>query len=310
MLNSDKLKEIVYYLNFDKKAHPGSVEHFYHFLWGYLLPCMAQILKIQSNCPPASQVRFLFHTCGPVMDKLLHEIAGLFDLDYALVSREHNDAALTKILVPRWDIELANLALVPTANQSPAVEHWRASTAARLGGNISIVKKALMAKVAAAQSSNTMRALAGKFLILKRSAQPAFYERNGKAEVPGYGTARRSLVRLEETVQSLQKRNLPVALFEPGSVSLVEQIQVFSRCQGVAGIYGAEFANVIWMQPGTPVIWIYSASAKRLPWMTEQLSLLLRLRFMPIKAVDDSAPELPLELFSNWLLGAPIATSE
>jgi len=49
---------------------------------------------------------------------------------------------------------------------------------------------------------------------------------------------------------------MSVALFEPGSVSLAEQIRIFSQCKGVAGIYGAEFANVIWMPPHTPVIWI------------------------------------------------------
>ncbi len=296
----------MYYLSFNSQIRFGSVEHFYHFLWGYLLPGMSQILEIRGNCQPVSKVRFLFHTCGPVMDKLLHEIACLFDLDYQLVGREYNDAAATKILVPRWDIDLAKLALAPTVNQNPSLEHWRAATAARLAGNINSVKAALMAKVAAVHTSDTVRRLAGKFLVLKRSAQPAYYARGGMAEIPGYGTARRSLVGLEEAVQSLQKQNLPVELFEPGSVSLTEQIQAFSNCKGISGIYGAEFGNVVWMPPRAPVIWIYDTTADRIPWITKQLSELLRLRFVPIKAAEDAAPALPLDSLRNWLSGRPI----
>lgn len=150
-----------------------------------------------------------------------------------------------------------------------------------------------------------MHSLIDKFLILRRSPQPAFYEPGGKAERPGYGTARRSLIGLNESVQSLQSRNLPISLFEPGSVSLAEQIQAFRCCKGICGIYGAEFANVIWMQPGTVVMWVYKSTTNYIPWMTKQLSQLLNLRFIPIKAADDEAPALPVDSVSSWLLGHP-----
>lgn len=163
-----------------------------------------------------------------------------------------------------------------------------------------------MAKVSETQTSEKIRALEGKFLILKRSAQPAFYERSGMAEIPGYGTGRRSLVGLEASVQLLQEQNLPVELFEPGSVTLAQQILAFSTCQGISGIFGAEFANVVWMQPGTSVIWIYNSTASRIPWITRELSQLLKLRFVPIKAANDVAPSLPVNSLRNWLLGRPI----
>lgn len=298
----------LYYLDFNHQKQFGSAEHFYHFLWGYLLPAMSQVVNIGSNGQPASHARFLFRTCGPVMDNLIHETAGLFDLDYQLVDKEYGDAAATKIPVPRWDVELRELdsrrpmKLDRRLGQC-LVRRWQhRRTAARLAGDIHRVRASFKAKVAGVHTGDAVRTFAGKFLVLKRSAQPAYYEPGGKAEVPGYGTARRSLVGLEESVRTLQEQDLPVVLFEPGSVSLTEQIQAFSNCRGIAGIYGAEFANVVWMPPDTPVIWIYDTNTNHIPWITKQLSQLLRLRFVPVKAADKAAPALPLDILGKWLV--------
>lgn len=291
----------MHHLIFDNQYGFGSSEHFYHFLWGYLLPGVSQVLKIQDSSQPAGNSRFLFHTCGPVMDGLLHETASLFDIEYRIVDRDHSDPVAKRVLLPRWDIELAMLTSATRTKLNQSLNSRQSARKASLTDSISKVKSAFMKRAISPQVGHDAQKFADKFLILRRSAQPVYYEPGGQAEIKGYGVARRTLVGLEQSIELLRSQNMPVALFEPGSVSLAEQVGAFAACRGIAGIYGAEFANVLWLPPDTPVIWIYNKNADRMPWITGQLCELLRLRFIPVRANDDDAPELPLAVLREWL---------
>jgi hypothetical protein len=53
-------------------------EHFFHFMWGYLLPAASALIDLRSG-PPSDQCsdEFVFTSCGPVMDAKTAEMARL-----------------------------------------------------------------------------------------------------------------------------------------------------------------------------------------------------------------------------------------
>jgi hypothetical protein len=69
-------------LNYDASVPFGSCEHYYHFLWGYLLPAFHEMIAIESNAEALdSKRRYLLRSCGPLMDPITREAFSLFQCD-------------------------------------------------------------------------------------------------------------------------------------------------------------------------------------------------------------------------------------
>lgn len=64
----------------------------------------------------------------------------------------------------------------------------------------------------------------------------------------------RSLVDAEKLALELSNLGLPSAAYEPGAHTVACQAATFGKAVGVVGVRGAEFANLIWMQPGSSVL--------------------------------------------------------
>jgi len=62
----------------------GSVEHYFHFLFGYLIPFLR-------NMPPHDGNTYLFRDCGPLMNPILLSLPGY---DAKLLGRDKPDCAL------------------------------------------------------------------------------------------------------------------------------------------------------------------------------------------------------------------------
>src|SRR5438093_24212 len=74
---SDQAMRRNYLLAFDGRRGTGVREHFFHFLWGYLLPAAHDIIELQSDClSHPLENEFIFVSCGPVMDTKTAELAG------------------------------------------------------------------------------------------------------------------------------------------------------------------------------------------------------------------------------------------
>ena len=76
----------------------------------------------------------------------------------------------------------------------------------------------------------------GKYLILRRSAEPSFYKAGGGAKFKSYGAGRRSLHGIEEGQAKLEALGVPSLVYEPGIHNLACQINHFSACAGVIGV--------------------------------------------------------------------------
>jgi hypothetical protein len=240
--------------NYSHEPDSGSKEHFFHFFWGYLLPATREILRI--NEETGRNNAFVMESCGPLMDPLIAETASKLQLD--IRCREMTSAEMRDgVLVERWDRMLRlwtdwyldKEGKVPASSEQLEMPVLIMPDGTRFLTDILTVRNTFVNEAGVQQNTRD-----GNFLILKRSEEPDYYRPGGGAARPTYGSSRRSLKGIDEAVQMLNEHGYRVTSFEPGRYSLFEQIEHFYKATGVAGIRGAEFAGMIWMQQGSVVI--------------------------------------------------------
>jgi hypothetical protein len=197
---------------------PGSREHYFHFLIGYLLPLVHSL-----TTEPAEDCRVL--DCGPVMTPILSETLARLDLTRKIVQAS---AIRRRRFVPSWDRGWESTADVRAAAEKVSTA-WRD------------------------YRCDQPDCPSSENIILQRSPPPGYYLAGGGAEAPGYGTARRSITNLSEVGTFLREHSIDHAIYEPGRHCLGCQIEVFRRARRVAGMRGAEWANAVWSSPGQRV---------------------------------------------------------
>ncbi len=298
-------------MKFDESADFGSVEHYFHFIWGYLLPALNEIIKIDSDAHKKRIAEYHFRSCGPIMDTLIDELLSFYTIDYKIMSliMLDNDNNNREILVPRWDKWLIDSRVTEDVKWTwknialSNITLWFKKNRYRTDffSSIQHLKKNVMQKTDNASLRDNSNLSSKSYLILKRSSQPKYYEKGGQAEIATYGTARRELIGLEEAAESLRKRDIPIKIFEPGQYTLQEQIIAFSHCKGVIGIEGAEFANLIWMKPKSKVIMIRPKLMVDPPAL-EALAKILKLDFFGLSADEGWRPKLDPDLIYKILV--------
>jgi hypothetical protein len=307
-------------LAFDDRVFFGSREHFFHFMWGYLLPAVHVILTSEQTEPGVPPQRYGFRSCGPIMDPLIRETAALLGIAHRILGEEEVPCRPGGCrVVERWDIALMRLdraAGLDFCGEHPTwcglrSELERApSDAQALGRAVRTVAQRLVsAALRASDAGGDSGSEASGYLILDRSPQPAYYAPGGPSEIPGYGTGRRSLQGVAATVDALRLRGLDVRPFRPGSLPLTDQIRVFSRCRGFVAIAGAEFANALWLPPGSLMIRVNPVDSMRVTPMVGQLAGLLDLRLHELPTRSGLHPMLDAEAVAA-ILGCADARPE
>lgn len=276
------------YFRFDEARPFGSAEHFYHFMWGYLLP--ASFLALSRKNAPAGSLatRYLFRSCGPLMDALIRELFHDLGYHFLIDSQERLDAdhGLTVLKVPRWDLWVDTewtyqgdtLAVFP-------------NTILPVAGQVFFLRASLLAKLLM-PATKPHPDIEPAFLLLKRSQQHDYYRPGGPAEIAGYGTGRRELRGLEQACNFLNDQGLPCAIYEPGRYGLREQVNTFHRCRGVIAMRGAEVANLVWMRPGSQVLVINPANIMHPRPPARVLASLFNLEYREIDVGVDMQPLL------------------
>lgn len=304
--------KIKYYLAFDRRVSYGSPEHFFHFMWGYLLPLLHTIKTLTK--PEVSH--YLLVSCGPIMDSLSIEIMHLFDYNFSIVSDASNRKGQNQLIIPRWDIALLHSQLlnnnvdsneytirmrenlIKHASIYNTLKHHNFES--KLALVINETRLDILQKTNAIDTHKDLGTYANCYLLLARSSEPAFYAEQGKAEILGYGTSRRALLGIKDTEQKLKQKKLPIRSFEPGKYSLTEQIRVFQDCKGVIGIKGAEFANLMWMKPHSQVILI-KPTCMNTPPVQRKLANILKLNYIEIEDSQGRYPTLKPEMIDVFL---------
>lgn len=219
----------------------GSIEHFYHFLLGYLLPLTWARMQTHDSS--------LILNCGPAMNPLLEMTLSAQEPSWRYW--DSPNLPVRRVKLPRWDMSRA---------QDP---YFFEAVA-----NLANLNNSL-------PNSSCDPCKPSRNIILTRSAQPEFFDTNGAAKVKGFGVGRREITNIPELVQYLEDRGLDFKVYEPGAHTLKCQTNHFSQARKVFGIRGAEWANMIWMNPTASIFMVFSGGYKTplLPQLAKDLQI-------------------------------------
>ncbi len=277
-------------VHFDDRVDYGSPEHFYHFMWGYLLPAAHEILERLSA--GARREKFVFTSCGPKMDRLIAEVAHCLGIRFAIENRNPNCDNVHVLTVPRWDVfilrphllthlrdENVRITGIRDAFRCHLPDVWRRFTGpgfvADLRSQVTRVRDALLRCAEQSACAPSYDGLNGCYLILRREEEHPFYAKGGGAKSLKYGASRRELSGIDDAARVLEKHGFAVSVLMAGAHSLMGQALAFHRCRGIAMIRGAEIANLIWVRPGTPLLVLTPLKFGSIPPAHDQLTELL-----------------------------------
>lgn len=253
----------------------GSPEHYWHFMFGYFLPLIAALLPRSERSPPACVGLF---DCGPLMNRLLVEALSRLGVeprfDASLFAENgRKELGEDAVLLSRWDLLLTG-------------------SSDRGGLRASLIEaRDSVARVLEPWPCCARGRAEGKYLLLRRSPEPSFYQSDGEARIKTYGAGRRMLLGIEDAHQELEAQGAPCLVYEPGLHNLACQIAHFSSCSGAVGVRGAEFANMIWMSIPAKVFVFMSSSASHPP-PPRALASLLGLAYREIDHCGQANPTL------------------
>ena len=214
----------------------GSVEHYYHFLLGLLLP-LALHVKQSTDRRSAMLVR----SCGP-LDPILRELA-LPDLiirakkEHAAIDpRRARTTGLQRIELQRFDLyddrpryareELRQSVDDLRSILSPAIEREATALAGWRRPRISAVAR----------------------------GAPDPYHLSADAEMQGSGASRRSVANQAMMESALSARFPGLRSAQLEHMPLARQVALFEAADVVVAQHGAALGNIVWMRPGAHVI--------------------------------------------------------
>ena len=260
------------HLAFDPCTPWGAKEHYFHFLHGYLLPGLSLALETGAR-------RVQFENCGPLMQPRIAEACALLSLDLAspLTSPLIGDTPpQAKVSVPRWDRLLLRFDAPP--HPSYVLQAYRAGTWQ--------VRQRLLdaSRRETSASGSLVRWQETDVIVFERSEEHPFYRSQPMARTPGYGRGRRHLENSREIAAALCASGLRAQALDLGALSLADQIMACHHARAVIGIRGAEFASLVWMQPGSAAIML-ADPVDRENHGTRSLAAIYDVRF--------SSPEVP-----------------
>jgi hypothetical protein len=211
----------------------GSVQHFYHFLFGYMLPFV-------EHCHPLrGSHRFMLRDCGP-MNGLLRQLSG-FTLDLvglklvlsSVIGANPSDGAIARLIAPGFDH--------PDAYRRDRFARIRRSVQMLYGDRIS-------GSAARWPQASAERLI----LVIERAPPDPFYD-SDLSENPGAGASRRSVPNLEEVAAAVARQG-DVLMIRLEDCDLFEQLYLFSRAWRVVGQHGAGLAHMLWAPPGAALV--------------------------------------------------------
>lgn len=205
----------------------GSVEHYYHFLLGFLLP-LVNYRYFERSDLGAIYVR----SCG-IMDR---HIASLRMPGITVLEREHHTELSS---IKRNDIKYVSI----DGWDSPLYDFSRKILRA---SNKMFSLLGLCAELDACKSDDYLR-----LMIINRMPSDPFY-RSERCEVKNSGSGRRSLPNFDDLVGSLSNLSPTVVSLE--GLSLEEQIVLFKTHSLIIAQHGAALANIVFCHQGARVI--------------------------------------------------------
>lgn len=215
----------------------GSVEHYYHFVLGFLVPFVNYVLR---SGIVASSSRMTVRDCGP-FNKLIEELP----FDFEIISKQELE----------WrekssrDIQNGNVILDGYddvgAYDYDVFDRVRSFVCYLFRNEISH-NMALFRKY-----GNAGKHKSAKILLIDRGPPDSFYSLE-TAEIPRAGTDRRSIPNFSEIVAQVSHFNIVPCKLE--GMTLAQQVALFSLADIIVAQHGAALVNLIWAQPKSCVV--------------------------------------------------------
>lgn len=212
----------------------GSVEHYYHFFVGFLVPLVHWYCSTEAQ---RTYPRIYIRSCAP-LDHIIFEIdlKGVVvlnrELHKALESEpEYDGNCLEHVVLEGYDH--------PTRYSKEVFDYVKS----RIESRLFLKMERLIKKVTQRKSE--------KILVINRSA-PNYYYSSDKSEIKTAGTDRRSIPNFDEIIELLPKENTVSTTME--GKTLREQFLLFSNAKIVVAQHGAALANIIFCVADTRVV--------------------------------------------------------
>ena len=224
-------------INLSIENNPGSVEHYYHFLLGFLFPLAIKHSSLRSL---GFQGPVFVRSCGP-MDRILKE-CGFSGVD--ILERVEHLRNLSRSSFASWQLRQETAYGMDFFNGDyPVAQILQAAK---------VIRSQLKDRLCLRSLSETGNVTKSKVLLISRSVDPFFNSDN--AEIRTSGSQRRSIENFTEVRMALEAACGDVANVVLENMTLSEQITLFSSSDIVVAQHGAALANIVWCRPGTRVI--------------------------------------------------------
>ena len=215
------------------RNHFGSVEHYYHFLLGFLVPLVNWYHTHDGAAYPAILVR----SCA-VLDPLIHEL-GIPNL--VVLDKEVHRSLVDQ---PNWDGRpLQHLHLEGYDNELLFASEIFVNAAQYIKKRLGIPDS--LPQTAAGHDSPAI-------VVIGRKPPDPFYL-TAKSEKHNAGSMRRSIPNLSEIASELEQLG-QVHLIYLEEYPFKEQIQWFMRTDVIVAQHGAALASLIFCREGTAIV--------------------------------------------------------
>lgn len=225
----------------------GSVQHYYHFMLGYLVPIFRWMDKHRGT--PIS-----VRDCGPMNDwfELVRET---HDLDILNVGDVLH--ILAGDLAPHQVLRGMDN---PQTFASRPLRHFALRTA----------------EIAASKAGGIN---AKEVLVSARTTSSPFYT-SGLSEAHESGPDRRSVPNLEEVVTSWSDER--VLSLDMSTLDIFDQIRLHTQARVLIGQHGAGLTSMLWMSPGSTVIEILPPVPQHTSKIFANLARAMSLRYVVV----------------------------
>ena len=197
----------------------GSVQHYYHFMLGYLFPIFRWMDKHE-------QTPLSVRDCGP-MNAWFELVRETHDVDILTVGD------VLHILAG----DLAPLEVLPGLDDPQTFSSRQLRRFALRTSEIA--------------ASKGVRAQEADVLVSARTTKDSFYT-SELSEAPGSGPERRSVPNLDDIVASWNDDR--ITSVDMSTLNIYEQIRMHNHARVLIGQHGAGLTSMLWMSPGSAVI--------------------------------------------------------
>lgn len=253
----------------------GSVEHFYHFFFGYFMPTVLWQEKTNAS-------QFTVRDCGPMNPwfSLLRPDTRLEFMPPGVMLQRVLTRRQEMVVVRGWDD--------PTRFHNRSLEIFT-----------TIIKDRVL-KDACQQSDSEAR-----ITVLERAPSPDFYLKPD-SETYSSGAAWRSLPNVRPIAAALSELGT-VTLVDTAILSPEEQVRLMSQTDLLVAQHGAGLSNIVWLPAGASVVEVKPPLDPTVARIFESLAAARRIKYAAVdqESEHSSVEEGLVSAAARALLDAP-----